>query len=109
VLTDGLRFFFAGRQLVTVPTGRSVSTENGQLLGQCHRKHRDDLFTFLHRPDVPADNNASERALHKSVVHRNVSGSLHIRIAPQEIYGFLDIGFGIVTHLAFNGEVAVVA
>jgi transposase len=30
--------------------------------------------TALHREDVPADNNASERALRKPVVHRKVSG-----------------------------------
>ena len=32
------------------------------------------MFTFLHRPDVPPDNNACERALRKSVIHRKVSG-----------------------------------
>jgi transposase len=39
-----------------------------------YRKHRQALFTFLYRPDVPPDNNACERALRKSVVHRKVSG-----------------------------------
>lgn len=57
-------------QLLAIP----VSMRNGQRLRQRYLKHRDDLFTFLHRPDVPADNNASERALRKSVVHRKVSG-----------------------------------
>ncbi len=52
--------------------GGPVSTRNGQR--KRYRKHRDALFTFLHRLDVPADNNASERALRKSVVHRKVSG-----------------------------------
>ena len=47
---------------------------NGQRLRKRYLKHRDVLFTFLYRPDVPADNNASERALRKSVVHRKVSG-----------------------------------
>jgi transposase len=36
------------------------------------RKHRDKLFVFLYRTDVPYDNNASERALRPSVVHRKV-------------------------------------
>jgi len=54
--------------------GKPVSTHTGQRLRKRYLKHRDDLFTFLHRPDVPADNNASERALRKSVVHRKVSG-----------------------------------
>lgn len=37
-------------------------------------KHRASLFTFLYLPSVPADNNASERALRNSVIHRKVSG-----------------------------------
>ena len=37
-------------------------------------KHRASLFVFLHYPQVPFDNNASERALRNSVIHRKVSG-----------------------------------
>lgn len=51
-----------------------ASGENGRRLQKRYRKHHDSLFTFLHREDVPADNNASERALRKPVVHRKVSG-----------------------------------
>lgn len=40
-----------------------------------YRKRRDSLFIFLHRSDVPADNNACERALRPSVIHRKVMGS----------------------------------
>ena len=40
-----------------------------------YRKYRDSLFVFLHRPDVPAHNNACERALRPSVIHRKVMGS----------------------------------
>ena len=39
------------------------------------RKYRDSLFVFLHRSDVPAHNNAYERALRPSVIHRKVMGS----------------------------------
>ena len=46
----------------------------GRRLQKRYRKHRAALFTFLHRPDVPPDNNACERALRKSVIHRKVSG-----------------------------------
>ena len=53
---------------------RPVTTRNGQRLRKRYVKHRDHLFTFLRRQDVPADNNACERALRKSVVHRKVSG-----------------------------------
>lgn len=40
-----------------------------------YRKHRNSLFIFLHRTDVPAHNNACERALRPSVIHRKVLGS----------------------------------
>jgi len=45
-----------------------------QRLQKRYRKHRDSLFVFLHIPGVPYDNNASERALRNSVIHRKVSG-----------------------------------
>jgi transposase len=38
-------------------------------------KYRDSLFIFLYRSDVPAHNNACERALRPSVIHRKVMGS----------------------------------
>ncbi len=47
---------------------------HGRRLQKRYRKHREALFTFLHRADVSPDNNACERALRKSVVHRKVSG-----------------------------------
>jgi len=53
--------------------GIPATTSNGQRLRKRYLKHRDALFTFLHRPDVPADNNGSERALRESVVHLKVS------------------------------------
>lgn len=37
-------------------------------------KHRGSIFTFLYNPTVPPDNNAAERALRNSVIHRKVSG-----------------------------------
>ncbi len=39
-----------------------------------YRDHRAKLFVFLERTDVPPDNNASERALRTTVVHRKVTG-----------------------------------
>jgi transposase len=38
------------------------------------RDHREHLFVFLYDPRVPPTNNASERALRNSVVHRKVTG-----------------------------------
>lgn len=47
----------------------------GTNLLERYRTRRDSLFIFLQRSDVPADNNACERALRPSVVHRKVMGS----------------------------------
>jgi transposase len=47
----------------------------GRNLLERYRKYRNSLFIFLHRMDVPAHNNACERALRPSVIHRKVLGS----------------------------------
>jgi len=47
----------------------------GTNLQKRYRIHRAHLFLFLHRADVPSDNNACERALRPSVIHRKVLGS----------------------------------
>lgn len=46
-----------------------------QRLRDRYRLHRHSLLLFLHVPGVPPDNNASERALRNSVIHRKVIGS----------------------------------
>ena len=48
-----------------------------------YRTHREHLFVFLHRPDAPADNNARERALRPSVIHRKVMGSFRSEWGPR--------------------------
>lgn len=53
---------------------RPVSGVGANLLNR-YRTHRASLFVFLHRADVPSDNNACERALRPSVIHRKVMGS----------------------------------
>lgn len=53
---------------------RRFSGIGRNLLGR-YRKYRHALFVFLDRQDVPADNNACERALRPSVIHRKVMGS----------------------------------
>ena len=47
----------------------------GRNLLERYKKYRASLFIFLHRTDVPAHNNACERALRPSVIHRKVLGS----------------------------------
>lgn len=54
--------------------GRPVTTPAAGALVKRYRKHRQHLLVFLDDPSVPADNNAAERALCPSVIHRKVTG-----------------------------------
>ena len=49
------------------------------------KKHREYLFTFLYRPEVPPDNNASERAIRNIKVKQKVSGQFR---SPQGAFRF---------------------
>lgn len=53
---------------------RRVTTKAAQPLLKRYRKHREHLLVFLHDPQVPWHNNACERALRPSVIHRKVTG-----------------------------------
>lgn len=59
-----------------------VPSKDGARLQRRYRKHRASLFVFLYRPDVPSDNNGSERDLRNSVVHRKVSGGFRSEWGP---------------------------
>jgi transposase len=56
--------------LLTWPT----VNEEGRKLKKSFTRHFDKMWVFLERPDVPFDNNASERALRPAVIHRKVIG-----------------------------------
>lgn len=64
-------------QLTKAGFERQVATMEQRLNDRLkrYRKHREALFVFWHRSDVPAHNNACERALRPSVIHRKVMGS----------------------------------
>ncbi len=47
---------------------------NGQRLRKRYGKLRSHLFTFLDHPEVPADNNSSERELRPTATYRKVTG-----------------------------------
>jgi len=49
------------------------------------KKHRSFLLTFLYRPEVPPDNNASERAIRNIKVKQKVSGQFK---SPSGAFGF---------------------
>ena len=48
-----------------------------------YQVHRPGLLTFLHQADVPPTNNASERSLRPSVVHRKVTGGFRSETFAQ--------------------------
>ena len=52
---------------------RRVRGAPARRLQKRYWQHRAHLFVFLHCPDVPPDNNACERALRPSVIHRKVT------------------------------------
>ena len=47
---------------------------DGQRLRKRYGKHRSHLFTFLDYPELPADNNSSERELRPTTTYRKVTG-----------------------------------
>ena len=53
---------------------RTVTQPEIRKLQKRYLKHRQHLFVFLYRIDVPPTNNVSERALRPSVIHRKVIG-----------------------------------
>ena len=53
---------------------RSPTNRHGQRLRRRYGRVRGDLFTFLSHPDVPPDNNSSERELRPTATCRKVTG-----------------------------------
>jgi transposase len=58
---------------------RTVTQPEIRKLQKRYLKHRQHLFVFLYRNDVPPTNNVSERALRPSVIHRKVTGGFRSR------------------------------
>jgi transposase len=50
------------------------TNQHGQRLRKRYGKLREHLFTFLDHPEVPADNNGSERELRPTATYRKVTG-----------------------------------
>jgi transposase len=55
-------------------------------------KHREHLFTFLHHPGVEPTNNACERALRPSVIHRKVTNGFRSEWGAQAYAALRTIG-----------------
>jgi transposase len=62
---------------------RRVRSGRARRLQQRYHRHRDHLLVFLHCPDVPPDNNACERALRPSVIHRKVTNGFRSEWGAQ--------------------------
>ena len=62
---------------------RRVRGVPARRLQQRYRRHREHLFVFLHCPEVPPDNNACERALRPSVIHRKVTNGFRSEWGAQ--------------------------
>jgi transposase len=62
---------------------RSVTGRVALNLRERYRTHRASLLVCLHRTDVSPDNNACERALRPSVIHRKVMGSFRSEWGPK--------------------------
>ena len=56
---------------------------HGRRLRKRYLAVRDGLFTFLEHPEVPPDNNGSERDLRPMVVYRKVTGGFRSAWGPH--------------------------
>src|SRR4051812_13248852 len=55
-------------------------TANARRLQARYQQHRDSLFVFFDRPEIPPTNNASEQDLRPSVIHRKVTGGFRSQL-----------------------------
>jgi transposase len=62
---------------------RRVRGRHARRLWKRYRLHREHLLVFLHCPGVPPDNNACERALRPSVIHRKVTNGFRSEWGAQ--------------------------
>jgi transposase len=60
-----------------------VRSARARRLQKRYHRHRDHLLVFLQCPDVPPDNNACERALRPSVIHRKVTNGFRSEWGAQ--------------------------
>jgi transposase len=60
------------KRLALIMAQRWTNPEAQRLIKRLHR-HQEELFTFLHRPEVPFDNNFGERSIRGAVIMRKNS------------------------------------
>ena len=64
---------------------------HGRRLRKRYGKVRSHLFTFLEHPEVPPDNNASERELRPTATYRKVTGGFRSDWGPDLFAGFRSV------------------
>jgi transposase len=72
--------------MVLAPTNR-----DGRRLRKRYGKIRNSLFTFLEHPDVPPDNNGSERELRPTATYRKVTGGFRSNWGADLFAGFRSV------------------
>ena len=72
--------------MVLAPTKR-----DGRRLRKRYGKIRNSLFTFLEHPDVPPDNNGSERELRPTATYRKVTGGFRSKWGADLFAGFRSV------------------
>lgn len=71
------------KRLDRLLSGAEPQPAAARRLFRAMRRHRDDLFRFIVRRDVPYTNNACERALRPSVIFRKVTGGFRAEWGAQ--------------------------
>ena len=86
-LADTTRRSYQGRLdreldaiMVLAPTN-----QHGKRLRKRYGKVRGHLFTFLEHPDVPPDNNGSERELRPTATYRKVTGGFRSKWGSRSV------------------------
>ena len=72
--------------MVLAPTNR-----DGRRLRKRYGKIRNSLFTFLEHPDVPPNNNGSERELRPTATYRKVTGGFRSKWGADLFAGFRSV------------------
>ena len=67
------------------------ASRDGRRLRKRYGKIRNSLFTFLEHPDVPPDNNGSERELRPTATYRKVTGGFRSKWGAELFAGFRSV------------------
>jgi transposase len=86
----------------------SPTNPHGKRLRKRYAKNRDHLFTFLTHPEVPPDNNGSERELRPTATYRKVTGGFRSDWGADLFAGIKSV-IGTAARRGINAYQAIVA